>query len=202
MTYRKEPCTIAIIVVNIAVFIGLTLFGRTEDGAYMLEHGAMYVPYILERGEYYRMFTCLFLHFGIAHLGNNMLILFAMGTQLEGIIGKMKFLIIYMLSGLSGNVLSFMVEMGAGEYPVSAGASGAIFGVVGAMLYIALRNRGTVGNMTGKRIMVMLVLSLYLGFTSTGVDNYAHIGGVVSGFLLAAILYWKRNSEGRSQIHS
>lgn len=177
MNYKKAPCTVAIIAINVVVFIGLSFYGETEDASFMLAHGAMYIPAMVMDGEYYRMFTSLFLHFGITHLGNNMLILFAMGWNLEEEMGKIKFVLIYLLSGLAGNVLSAFIDIRSGEYAVSAGASGAIFGVIGALLYIAIRNKGRVGNVTGRGIAFMIVLSLYFGFTSSGVDNYAHIGG-------------------------
>lgn len=101
-------------------------------------------------------------------------------------------MIIYFLSGLSGNILSALWDMQTGDYAVSAGASGAIFGIVGAILYVAIRNRGRIGTITGRGILFMIILSLYYGFTSGGVDNFAHIGGLVSGLVLAVLLYWKK----------
>ena len=86
-------------------------------------------------------------------------------------------------------------DLQTGEYVVSAGASGAIFGVIGALLYVAVRNRGRIGNISGRGILFMVVVSLYYGFTSGGVDNLAHIGGLVSGFLLGVLLYWKRKGK-------
>lgn len=198
MEPKKSPCTIALIAINIAVFVGLTIFGRTEDTQYMLNHGAMYVPYMLENGEYYRIFTSMFLHFGISHLGNNMIILFATGYILEEQLGKIKFVLLYLLSGLGGNVLSAFMDVRVGEYTVSAGASGAIFGIIGALIYVALRNKGHVGNLTGRGLAFMVVLSLYFGFTSAGVDNLAHMGGLASGFLLGILLYWKGNRKSRT----
>lgn len=164
----------------------------------MLKHGAMYVPLMIAQGEYYRLFTCMFLHFGFDHLLNNMVTLVLIGWNLEIEIGKIKFLLIYILSGLGGNILSAWWDIQTGEYSVSAGASGAIFGLIGALLYVAIRNRGRIGDISGKGIIFMIILSLYYGFTSTGVDNMAHIGGVLSGFLLSILLYWKRNRKSRA----
>ena len=100
---RQKPeaiCTVALIVINIAVFFILTMFGDTEDAVFMLQHGAMYEPNIIEGHEYYRIFTCLFLHFGITHLLNNMVLLGALGWNLELEIGKVRFVIIYFASGI------------------------------------------------------------------------------------------------------
>lgn len=191
----EAPCTAVIAAVNVIVFFVLTFGGMTEDAGYMLSHGAMYVPYITERGEWYRLFTSMFLHFGFQHLMNNMVIFVLLGWNLEVEIGKIKYLIIYFASGLCGNILSMAGDMRTGEYVVSAGASGAIFGVIGALLYVALRNRGRIGNVSGRGILFMVIISLYYGFTSGGVDNLAHIGGLVSGFLLGVLLYWKRKGK-------
>ena len=188
----KEIMTITLIGINILVFIVLTMIGRTEDGYFMLQHGAMYEPMILENQEYYRFFTCMFLHFGIQHLLNNMVMLGALGWQLEPVIGKVKYLLIYFISGLGGSGLSFAWNVMHEEQSVSAGASGAIFGLMGALLYVVIANRGRLGDLSGKGMMLMVLLGLYCGMISTGVDNLAHIGGLVCGFILALILYRKK----------
>lgn len=200
MYRKKAPCTVALIVVNVAVFIFLSFGGMTEDAYYMLQNGAVYLP-LLQQGEYYRLITSIFLHFGFSHLVNNMLMLGVMGWQLELVVGKIKFLIIYFAAGIGGNMLSALVEMRTGDFAVSAGASGAIFGIIGALLYIAVRNHGQIGNVSGQGILVMIALTLYYGFTSSGVDNFAHIGGLAVGFVLAVLLYRKRDTEFRSGIY-
>lgn len=186
---EKALCTITLIIANIGVFLIFSMMGNTEDAAFMLEHGAMYRPYITEGREYYRMFTSLFLHFGINHLLNNMVMLGALGGNLEQEIGKVRFVIIYFISGLGGNLLSLWLDIRAGERIVSAGASGAIFGLMGALLCVVLKNHGRVGRLTNRGILFMVVLSLYFGFTSSGVDNAAHIGGLICGFAAAFVLY-------------
>ena len=199
---KKQKCTIFLIVVNVIVFFVLSFQGVTEDAQFMLEHGAMYVPYMMEGEEYYRLFTSMFMHFGFEHLMNNMIMLGTIGWNLEYEIGKIKFMIIYLGSGLIGNILSGMGDMMTGEYAVSAGASGAVFGIVGALLYVAIRNRGQIGTVSGRGLVLMIALSLYYGFTSSGVDNLAHIGGVVSGFILGVLLYWKRKRKRRASIRN
>lgn len=194
---RQKPeaiCTVTLIVINIVVFFILTMFGDTEDAVFMLQHGAMYEPYIIEGHEYYRIFTCLFLHFGITHLLNNMVLLGALGWNLELEIGKVRFVIIYFASGIIGNIVSLFYDLTLEQPAVSAGASGAIFGLMGALLYVVIANRGRLGRLSGRGMLVMVILSLYFGLTSTGVDNLAHIGGLVSGFLLAVLLY-RRNQH-------
>ena len=196
MRQRPEAvCTIILIAVNVAVFFILSLFGDTEDAVFMMQHGAMYSDFIIQDREYYRLFTCLFLHFGIEHLLNNMVILGALGWNLELQTGKIRFLLIYFGSGLFGNVVSLIFHGAAQEYTVSAGASGAIFGLMGALLWVVIANHGRLGRLSGRGMLVMVALSLYFGLSSSGVDNYAHIGGLVCGFLLALILYRKRRGR-------
>lgn len=185
---QKAVCTIGLIVINVGIFLVFMLLGRSEDTMFMMEHGAMYEPYVVEGHEYYRIVTSMFLHFGMNHLMNNMVMLGALGWNLEIETGKIRFLLIYFLSGIGGNVCSLLMNQFLGRNVVSAGASGAVFGLMGALVFVVIRNKGRVGRLNRRGILLMVVLSLYFGMTSTGVDNMAHIGGLVCGFLLEAIL--------------
>lgn len=192
---RDNKMTIILCAINVIVFLGLTMIGMTENATFMLEHGAMYVPYVLENQEYYRLFTSMFLHFGIEHLGNNMLLLFIMGTLLEKEMGSVKFTILYLLSGLGGNLLSLWGSLNSGSFAVSGGASGAVFGVIGGVLWVALRNKGRIGNVSSNGLIFMIGLSLYLGYTSTGIDNLAHLGGLLTGIIIAVGICRNRNRK-------
>lgn len=190
--FRKEPVTFILILINVLVFLVSDLTGYSQDVMHMLDLGAAYTPLITEGGEVYRLFTSMFLHFGIAHLLNNMLVLFVLGSRLERAAGKIRFLVIYLLGGVAGNVISLLLELDSGDYSVSAGASGAVFAVMGAMIYIVVRNRGWLEDLSWRQIVVMALFSLYFGFASSGVDNAAHVGGLISGCILAVILYHPR----------
>lgn len=126
----KNSINLVIVVCNILVFLAVTLTGGTESSRHMMDCGAAYAP-LIESGEYYRLFTSMFLHFGIQHLINNMLLLLFLGDYLERAAGKIRYLVIYLGGGLVGNLCSYLHElflMKTGEAPaVSAGASGAIF---------------------------------------------------------------------------
>lgn len=174
--------------VNIIVFFALSFIGMTEDASFMAEHGAMFVPYVTEQGEYYRIFTSMFLHFSFQHLMNNMVMLIAIGYTLEHEVGKFRFFIIYLISGLGGTFLSMWQDIHTGQYAVAAGASGAIFGLLGATLLIAARNRGRVGEISGRGLLFTVGISLYFGYANGGVDNFAHIGGLLTGMILAVLL--------------
>ena len=101
---KKEPITVLFILLNILIFLVVDFTGGSENTAHMIECGAAYPPLILENGEIYRLFTCMFLHFGIYHIANNMLVLFVLGQRLEPVVGKIKFILIYLLGGLGGNI--------------------------------------------------------------------------------------------------
>lgn len=194
---RQKPeavCTTVLIIANAAVFFIMLLIGDPEDAYFMMNHGAMYEPAIVEGKEYYRIFTSMFLHFGITHLLNNMVMLGALGWNLELETGKVKFLIIYFGSGITGNLLSLFINMSTGENVVSAGASGAVFGLMGALFYVVIANRGRIGRLSGRGMIFMILLSLYFGLTSSGVNNEAHIGGLICGFILAAVLYRRKRT--------
>lgn len=182
-------CTAILISINVAVFLVLNMLGNTEDAYFMMSHGAMYEPLIIENQEYYRIITSMFLHFGIQHLANNMVMLGALGWNLEQEIGKIKLLFLYFVSGIGGNILSIAFGIKNQEYAVSAGASGAVYGLMGALLYVVIANHGRLGRLSGKGMFGMVILSLYFGLTGSGIDNLAHIGGLASGFLLAVLLY-------------
>ena len=189
--------TVLFILLNILIFVIVDFTGGSENTVHMIACGAAYPPLILEEGETYRLFTCMFLHFGIYHIANNMLVLFVLGQRLEPVLGKVKFILVYLLGGLGGNIFSLLMETKKAEYAVSAGASGAVFAVMGAMLYVVIRSRGRIQDISVRQMMIMAGFSLYFGFTSTGVDNAAHVGGLVCGFILAALLYNPGKVSGR-----
>ena len=186
---KKQPVTMILLGINVLVFLLTEFTGRSNDAAHMLAFGAAQPALILEEGQWYRLFTCMFLHFGIEHLLNNMLVLCVLGIRLEPILGRVKFLLIYLIGGIGGNIVSLVLAGKESTYSVSAGASGAVFSLMGAILYIVLRHRGRVRDLTARQVAIMAVLSLYLGFASSGVDNAAHVGGFCFGFLLAVLLY-------------
>lgn len=185
---KKEPMTAILIILNIVIFLAVDMTGGTEDMLHMVECGAAFTPYIVDGGEYYRIITSMFLHFGIEHLANNMLVLFVLGGRLERTVGKVRFLLIYLLGGIMGNLVSLFLDIRKQDFSVSAGASGAVFAVMGAMICVLILLKGHVEDLTTRQILIMAAFSLYFGFTSSGVDNAAHVGGMAGGFICALIL--------------
>lgn len=184
----KMICTKILLAANVAYFLILSFGGMTEDGMYLLERGAAYTPYILEKKEYYRLFVSMFMHFDITHLLNNMVTLGVMGMNVEPILGKVRFVIVYILSGLLGNVASLAFEMMTEDYAISAGASGAIFGLTGALLALVILNKGRIGSITKRGMLFLIGLSIYTGLVSEGVDNLAHMGGLIGGMFITLLI--------------
>lgn len=189
---KNGICTNLLVLANIIVFVILELNGSTLDSKYMINSGAALAPLIVDYGQYFRLFTAMFLHFGIEHLFNNMLVLFFVGDNLERIVGKVKFVSIYILSGLLASVCSCAYNYVRGDIIVSAGASGAIFGVIGALFYVVLVNKGRIEDITSRRLGFLILFSVYHGFSESGIDNMAHIGGLICGVILAIILYRRK----------
>lgn len=187
---------IILVLLNVIYFIYLEAIGNSQDTVFMIEHGAMYAPYVIEQGEYYRLVSSVFMHFGIDHIMNNMLILLILGDNLERALGSFKYLFFYILCGVGANMVSMLINIEEAHNIVSAGASGAIFGVIGGLLFAVIVNRGRLEDLNARQLVIMIVCSLYFGFTSSGVDNIAHLSGLIIGFVLALILYrWPDNRD-------
>ena len=208
---QKGLFTIILLVANVLIFLFLDLVYREGGIRYFADNFGLTVDGILQDGEYYRFITSTFVHFHIGHLANNMLLLGVLGYNLEQEKGHLKFLVIYFFSGLGGNLLSFatrnnfnevitpyndlfsrlynlLVEHTSGPYVLSGGASGAVFGLMGAVLGTYLKTKRPVGRLAGRGLVIMIAISLYLGLTDVGIDNAAHIGGLIFGFLVALLL--------------
>lgn len=179
-------CNAAMVSVNVIIFLIMNLFGMTDI---FFEKGAIYWPSIQFNNEYYRLITGMFIHSGISHLANNMLILLFIGDNLEKTVGKIRYLIIYFGTGIIAGYVSMKYNMNQGELISSVGASGAIFGVVGAVAYLVIVNKGRLQNISKRQIILFILLSLYGGLTSSQVDNAAHIGGLIAGVLVTAVIY-------------
>lgn len=186
---KKAPANAALIGANILFFLYLELLGSTEDGIFMIAHGAMFSPLVLGEGQYSRLLTSIFMHFGASHLMNNMLVLLLLGEKLERVLGHVKYLIFYLLCGVLANLISMEVHIYLDEIVIGAGASGAMFGVIGGLVWVAFRNHGWVERLTGRQLAVMIFIVLYYGAVSSNIDQWAHLGGLVSGIFLCILMY-------------
>ncbi len=174
---RSKPyVTYALCGLNIAVFLADLLLG----GRLSME-GAKIGLYIYVYRQYWRLFTPLFLHAGMEHILFNTLSLVAMGTQVEAIYGRARFVAIYFIGGLCGSVLSY--ALGAVNVP-SVGASGAIFGLCGALFMIGRAYRQMFKRFIGVQLVAVVGINLVLGFRGN-IDNWGHIGGLIGGYLAA-----------------
>jgi rhomboid protease GluP len=186
---NKITATIGFLSINIIIWLLMELMGSSEDAKTLVDFGALFSPYIMMFGEYYRLFTAMFLHIGFSHLFYNMFALYLFGSRVEKVLGPLRFMALYLLAGLGGSLLSYgTVIMGDGGIKLAAGASGAIYGLQGAALYITMRSKGNLGGISRSILWIMTLGGLSFGFTSTNIDNMAHIGGLISGIILMALL--------------
>ncbi len=180
---KKPIVTIIIMAICVIMFALMYIFGEgSEDTDTLLLFGANYGP-LVQLGQIYRLVTCSFLHIGIIHLVFNMYTLYIIGSQIERFMGKAKYILIYFISTITASLLSIIFTQS-----ISAGASGAIFGLLGSLLYFGYHYRLYLGTVIKKQIIPLIVINLVMGFMSEGVDNAAHIGGLVGGFLATVAL--------------
>ena len=184
----KPYITYILLIANVLVFIGEMINGGVENTQTLINMGAEYWPRISQNGEWYRMFTSMFLHIGIDHIAGNMLCLIAIGPNVERYFGHIKYTIIYLLSGLCGSALSLIVQLFTTRFYVSAGASGALSGLFGAMIIFSM-DPATKKYFAKYKIIIYLALLLLPGLNGDNVNITAHLGGVIGGFIIALIFY-------------
>ncbi len=180
---RMPWVNVCLVVINVIVFLICTFTGEL-----LYNKGAFGIREIMSDKSYYRMFTSMFLHSDIRHLFSNMIVLYYVGEIVEKKVGHIPYVIIYFLSGIAGDIFSMGYELLSGDYYSSVGASGAVFGVEGALLLLILLHHGRMEYVTTGRLVFAIAFSLYCGFTSSYVNNAAHIGGVLMGFAAAAVI--------------
>ena len=183
-SYKVPVVTYIFMTICILLFALMYILGNgSEDITTLLYFGAN-LDSLVKAGQVYRLFTCIFLHIGIWHLVCNMYSLYVIGKEIENLYGKLKYIIIFIGSGILGSILS----MAFTHNTVSAGASGAIFGLLGALLYFGYYYRAYLGNTIKRTVLPVIFINLAIGFLSSGIDNAAHIGGLVGGILLSMLV--------------
>ncbi len=193
---KTNIITPAIIIINIIVFVLMYIFGYgSYDVDTLIKFGANYGP-LVKSGEFYRLISCAFIHIGIFHLFFNMYALYIVGTQLENFYGKVKYLIIYLFSAIIGSLFSCLFTNS-----VSAGASGAIFGLFGALIYFGYHYRVYLGSVIRSQIIPLIIFNFALGFMITGIDISAHIGGFIGGILMSMALGVKYKSTTSEKVN-
>ncbi|MCJ8006831.1 rhomboid family intramembrane serine protease [Lederbergia wuyishanensis] len=189
--FTKPRLTYFFIVFQIVIFLMIEFNGGTTNLETLIKYGAKFNPLIL-RGEWWRFITPIFIHIGIFHLAMNTLALYYLGTTVEKMFGQLRFLWIYLFSGVMGTIASFVFTPA-----ISAGASGAIFGCFGALLYLGFTNSQVFFRSIGMNVIIVIIINLIFGFTVQGIDNAGHIGGLIGGFLATGVANFpnKRNKK-------
>ncbi|WP_062355861.1 rhomboid family intramembrane serine protease [Bacillus kwashiorkori] len=193
--YSKPLFTYIFLAIQIVIFLLLELSGGSTDPYVLLQFGAKYNPAILA-GEWWRFITPMFIHIGVLHLLMNSIALYYLGSAVEKLYGNFRFLFIYLFSGIAGSIASFVFN----PFDLSAGASGAIFGCFGALLYFGLEYPHIFFRTMGMNILFLLGFNLIFGFTVPGIDNSGHIGGLIGGFLATGIFHFPKKTKKTKQL--
>lgn len=183
---KEFPITYLLISLNLIMFLVMTLAGGTTNTSVLIFFGAK-VNTLVAAGEYWRLLSSMFIHIGFTHLLFNLYALFVLGKFCEKIFGRWRFILIYLVSGLAGSLLSYLLGP-----ELSAGASGAIFGLMGAILAFGWKKPAYWKTGLISNFAIVLLINLVLGFVSTGIDNYAHFGGLVGGALIGFIFQLRK----------
>lgn len=183
--FRDYKVTYALIAVNIAIFILSAVLSKDvfNINTYVLVSMGAKVNDLINHGQVWRLLTCAFLHGGLMHIAFNMYALKIIGSEVEYAYGKKKYLIIYFVSALGGSLFSYLFS----PYSISVGASGAIFGLLGAMLVFGYKNKARIGKGYMMNIIQVLVINIIIGLTLSNIDNFAHLGGVIAGAITSLI---------------
>ena len=179
---RIPIITYIIISICVAMFVLCFFVGNGPSDVKTVVFMGANSSYYTKAGEYYRLLTCIFLHAGFAHIICNMYSLIVIGPQVESFYGKLKYLFIFLVSGICGSILSLVFSS---SNIVSVGASGAIFGLLGAIIYFGYHYRVYLGNVLKSQIIPVIILNLVIGFMISGIDNFAHVGGLIGGLFAA-----------------
>lgn len=190
MEKRRYPVstafmTITLVFVCIAMFLVESFAGGSESTATLVKLGAMNNYAVVAGGQWWRLFTAQFLHIGIWHLVSNIVMIYYIGIILEPMLGHWRFLFVYLLSGVGGNLLSLAF---GGDNTIGAGASTALFGLFGAIVALGLRHRDNPMIVyVARQAFVLAVINLAIDIFLPNIDIFGHIGGLITGFLLAVI---------------
>lgn len=194
---KKIVFTNLIVIINIVVFLVVYALSKANLSAFnLLKYGGNFAP-LVKAGEIWRLITGCFLHAGLIHLLLNMYSLYLIGTQVEMYVGKYKFLLIYFFSGLAGSLMSCIFSGNV----VGVGASGAIFGLLGSLLYFGYHYRLYLGSVLRNQIIPIIICNLALGFALSGVDNAAHIGGLIGGYLITMAIGITGKTTKKDQVN-
>ncbi|WP_162297848.1 rhomboid family protein [Halalkalibacillus sediminis] len=192
--FGKTKWTFVLIIINLIVFFLMETQGSSTNSLHLIDWGAKY-NYAISEGEIWRFLTSMFLHIGIFHLMMNMIALYFLGEITEKIYGSKRFLFIYFLAGFTGGIASY-----ATNDAVAAGASGAIFGLFGALLFFGLHYKELFFQTMGRSLLIIIGINIVFGLAVPQIDNGAHIGGLIGGFIASQIIHLPKKTEGTKQV--
>ncbi|MBS6601624.1 MAG: rhomboid family intramembrane serine protease [Clostridium sp.] len=190
---QNNIVTMIIIAINVVLYIITAIMSKNilDINAYVLLYMGGNYGALVSKGQVWRLLTCAFLHGGLIHILCNMYALYAIGPQVEILFGRVKYIIIYFFSAIGGSLLSFTCS----PNNLSIGASGAIFGLFGAMVVFVLKYKDRIPKKVLNNLFGVIILNLLIGFNLQGIDNFGHIGGLLAGALVAFLILTKEAKD-------
>lgn len=190
---QNNIVTMIIIAINIILYIITAIMSKNilDINAYVLLYMGGNYGALVSKGQVWRLLTCAFLHGGLIHILCNMYALYAIGPQVEILFGRVKYIIIYFFSAVGGSLLSYICS----PNNLSIGASGAIFGLFGAMVVFVLKYKDRIPKRVLNNLFGVIILNLLIGFNLQGIDNFGHIGGLLAGALVAFLTLTKEDKN-------
>lgn len=190
---KNNIVTMIIIAINVVLYIITAIMSKNilDINAYVLLYIGGNYGALVSHGQVWRLLTCAFLHGGLIHILCNMYALYAIGPQVEILFGRVKYIIIYFFSAVGGSLLSYIFS----PNNLSIGASGAIFGLFGAMVVFVLKYKDRIPKKVLNNLFGVIILNLLIGFNLQGIDNFGHIGGLLAGALVAFLILTKEAGD-------
>jgi len=184
---KYKILTLILIGINIIVFLITALLSGSifDINSKILSDFGAKSNILIEQGQLWRLLTSAFLHSGLVHIACNMYSLYIIGPQIQQIFGVRKYLIIYIISCITASSLSYLMN----PYSISVGASGGIFGLMGALLAFAIIERDKIERKYLSSLIQIIVINLFIGLSIKNIDNFGHIGGLLGGFFIGYISY-------------
>lgn len=195
---RLPVLTGIFILINLCIWLLMEAYGGSYSSETLLKFGAIYAPLIINKNEYWRLFTANFIHIGATHLFFNCFSLYIFGSRLEKYLTRLQFIIVYICSGLFGAGFSLTSHLVTHTFSITAGASGAIYGLIGSIIVCSRLTGKSVDGLNDYIMVIFFIMGMAISLISPNVDSIAHAGGFIGGILFTFVVLKRAKSRATS----